>query len=61
MIGNQNRMEEVEAGRKGEHSYYKQKGATFHGAEETAVWQSGRDCSAVEEQVRVWKIAKRLL
>ena len=54
-------MEEVEARRKGEHSYYKQKGATFHGAEETAVWQSGRDCSAVEEQVRVWKIAKRLL
>ena len=42
MIGNQNRTEEVEAGSKGEHSYYKQKGATFHGAEETVVrWRSG--------------------
>ena len=37
MIGNQNRMEEVEAGSKGEHSYYKWKGAVFRGAEETIV------------------------
>ena len=39
MIGNQNGMEEVEAGSKGEHSYYKQKGAAFCGAEETIVWR----------------------
>ena len=35
MIGNQNGMEEVEAGSKGEHSYYKWKGTAFRGVEET--------------------------
>ena len=39
MIGNQNGTEEVEARSKGEHSYYKQKGAAFHGVEETIAWQ----------------------
>ena len=39
MIGNQNEMEEVETRGKGEHSYYKWKGFTFHGVEETVVWQ----------------------
>ena len=39
MIGNQNRTEEVEAGGKGEHSYYKWKGSSFRGAEETVMWQ----------------------
>ena len=38
MIGNQNGMEEVEAGGKGEHSYYKQKGSVEHRAEETVTW-----------------------
>ena len=42
MIGNQNGTEEVEAGRKGEHSYYKRKGAAFHRAEETAAWRRNR-------------------
>ena len=42
MIGNQNGMEEVEARRKGEHSYYKQKSAVFCGLEETAVQQRNR-------------------
>ena len=42
MIGNQHGMEEVEAGSKGEHSYYMWKGTTFHRAEETiAWWRSG--------------------
>ena len=31
-------MEEVEAGGKGEHSYYKWKGSAFCGAEETVTW-----------------------
>ena len=39
MIGNQNRMKEVEARGKGEHSYYKQKGSAFCGAEETVAWK----------------------
>ena len=39
MIGNQNGTEEVEAGSKGEHSYYKWKGAMFHRAEETIAWR----------------------
>ena len=38
MIGNQNGTEEVDAGSKGEHSYYKQKGGAFRGAEETVAW-----------------------
>ena len=42
MIGNQNGTEEVEARRKGEHSYYKRKGTTFRGAEETAVRRRNR-------------------
>ena len=42
MIGNQNGTEEVEAGRKGEHSYYKRKGTMFHGAEETVAQQRSR-------------------
>ena len=33
-MGNQNGMEEVEAGGKGEHSYYKQKGSVLRRAEE---------------------------
>ena len=39
MIGNQNGTEEVEAGGKGEHSYYKWKGSAFHEAEEGVAWQ----------------------
>ena len=39
MIGNQNGMEEVEAGGKGEYSCYKWKGSMFRGAEETVMWQ----------------------
>ena len=43
MIGNQNRMEEVEARGKGEHSYYKQKGSAERGAEETVMrWRSDK-------------------
>ena len=37
MIGNQNGTEEVEAGGKGEHSYYRQKDSALHRAEETVM------------------------
>ena len=37
-MGNQNGTEEVEAGGKGEHSYYKRKGSVLCGAEETVMW-----------------------
>ena len=45
MIGNQDKMEEVEAGGKGEHSYYKWIDRVLHGAEETEMqWRSGKGC-----------------
>ena len=50
MIGNQNRMEEVEARGKGEHSYYKQKGSVLRSAEETVMqWRSDKGSG------RLWK------
>ena len=56
MIGNQNGMEKVEAGGKGEHSYYKQKGSALRGAEETVI--GGGDCNVVEETVMRWRSDK---
>ena len=50
MIGNQNRMEEVEAGGKGEHSYYKQIGSVLHRVEESIAWQRSNKGTG-----RLWK------
>ena len=50
MIGNQNGTEEVEAGGKGEHSYYKQKGSVLCGTEETVMQQRSDKGSG-----RLWK------
>ena len=46
MIGNQNKMEEVEARGKGEHSYYKWRDRVRRGVEETVMqWRrSGKGC-----------------